>query len=358
MVPVGAGLAGKILLLAITALLLDFPKTFWADLAWKWDGEHYLGIARTGYEWRFDGTGDSVHFAFLYPMVIRLFGGSEAAALLINNAASLAAIAVVALHLGRRPALFLALFPPFLVYGTVAYSEGLYLLLAALALWAWDRRRLEAPAGIAAGLATMARFMGGPALLVAALPWSRWKPFGRAWTLPRLAGLALIGLAGFGLWVYFIAATGAGPKELWCGYCMAQKPWGGAIVPPWQHFFDLLYGSFTNQGGTIAQHNLGPLDFAIRDALFLVPFVWGLTLLWRRAEPATLFAYSAVVLLTGITLSGTPGAALPRYLLAGYPAIAIVGTRLTSRGAWASYAAAGVVLGAHGLAHHLYGYWS
>ncbi|HEX2066624.1 MAG TPA: hypothetical protein VHI93_07410 [Candidatus Thermoplasmatota archaeon] len=349
LVPVGVAAAAKLAMALLAYVLLDQDPNLLRRMAIVWDGEHYLAIARTGYQHRFEGPGDSPHFAFLYPMVVRLLGSTEAVALLVNNLASLAAVGVVAWHLGRRPALFLALFPSWLVYGSVAYSEGLYVLLAAIALALWERSLGwgQAWGGLAAGAAAMARFMGGPALVAAAIPWGRWR------SMPRWAGLALLGLCGAATWGWLWWATGD-----FLGYFAAQKAWGGEITWPWLHFDWLLHGWFTNQSGTLATGNLGPFDFAIRDLLFLVPSVWGLALLCRRPGGAPLVAYSLVILLTGVCTAGTPAAALPRYLVAGFPAIAILGTRLTSRGAWAAYATAAIVVATHGLGHHLYGYWS
>jgi hypothetical protein len=359
------------------------PAAAWGlmmdDMASSWDGEHYLWIATEGYEWRYDDSGDSVHFAFGYPTLMRPFCASDAdwtgpasatvgcktAALLINNLASVLAVAVVALHLGRRPAMFLALFPSWLVFGTVAYSEGLYVLLAALAFWAWDRRRHEWAGGLAAAGAAAVRFMGGPMLAVAALPWRGWNPLGgwRSWS--RWLAIAIVAAAGIGIWLYLWQATDPTAPPWNCGYCEAQRGWGGELVGPWARIDFLLNGWFTTQSceprslaGCLAQYNTGPIEFVLRDLLFVIPYAWGLVLLWRRPDGAGLFASCALVLALGLSIGGTPAAALPRYLLAGFPAIAIVGERLSSRAAWVAYASAGLLLGTHGMVRHLYGYWS
>lgn len=344
--PVAVAAAAKVALLLITWLVLDRPDWFWAKLATAWDGEHYLRIARDGYQFRFQGDGDSVHWAFLYPAFIQLLGGSNAAALIINNLASLGAVAVVAWHFGSRPAMFLALFPSFLVFGSVAYSEGLFLLLGALAL-AWLERQYHIRGGIAASLAVMVRYMGGPFFILAAIPWRRPRTWSSAWSLGILA------VTGTALWLFLWHWTG-----YFMGYYEAQRPWGGGLTTPWGHFDWLLHGWFTTQGGTVAQGNLGPVDFVVRDVLFLVPAIWGLVLLWPRRNGTGTFAYSLGVVLLALCLDGTPAAALPRYMLAAFPAIAILGNKLHSWEAWATYAATGLFLGVHGLAHHVAGYWS
>jgi hypothetical protein len=367
-------------------------------MAWQWDGEHYLRVAREGYAWHLDpdDPGDSVHFAFLYPALIRLFGGSGAAAVAINNLCSLAAVGVVAWHWGPRPALALALFPSWLVYGTVGYSEGLFVLLAAVGIAFVERGRLVV-GGLVAGLAACARYLGGPALLLAAMPWPKSRPGRlRRWLAKEIAALRLdwwawltnalhripaalaAALDWLGRavtypfrrprhWIAFaiVAATGTALAAwMWwqtgkvLGYYESQKPWGGAVGGPWEHFDWLLHGWFTLQGGPIAPWgNLSPVDFVARDLLFLAPVVAGLGLLWDSGRP-TSFAYSLTIVLIAVCTTGTPAVGLPRYLAAAFPAIGAVGGQVRSGWAWATCAVAAAALATQGLAHHLYRYWS
>lgn len=354
LLPVAVALAAKVAMLAIAFLVLDRPADFWHRLAWNWDGSHYLGIAADGYAFRFDGSGDSVHFAFLYPAVIRALGGSAVAAVVLNNACSLAAVAVVAWRWGPRAGLALALFPSWLVYGTVAYSEGLYVLLAAIAIVSLERG-WQLAGGLSAGLAACARYLGGPALLLATVPW-------RAWQVPRkYVAFALVSLSGLAICAWMWYQTG----EV-LGYYESQRPWGGKVAWPWDHFSWLLHGWFTTQGcpnqnlaGCVAASHLSPIDFVVRDVLFSIPIVAGLGYLWKRGTESTpSFVYSLVIFLTAICTSGTPAAALPRYVVAAFPAIAALGANIRHPWAWIAYAVAGIILGAHGMAHHLFGYWS
>ncbi|HUR26334.1 MAG TPA: hypothetical protein VM327_10020 [Candidatus Thermoplasmatota archaeon] len=345
--PVAVAFAAKAAMLLLAYVMLDRPDDFWQRIAWNWDGEHYIGIAMNGYAYHFDGSGDSVHFAFLYPLLIRAFGGSPVAAVAINNVLSLAAVAVVAWHWGPRAGTALALFPAWLVYGTVAYSEGTFVFLAAVAIIALERG-WQAFGGVAAGMAACARYLGGPALLLAAFPW-------RAWRFPRrYVAFALVSLSGLALCVWMWYQTG----EV-LGYYESQKPWGGKVAWPWAHFDWLLHGWFTLQGGPIQGGNLSPIDFVLRDVLFAIPIVSGLVLLWRRGAAASpSFAYSLAIFLTALCTSGTPAAAFPRYVAVAFPAIAVLGASIRHPWAWTAYVIAGVMMAAHGLSHHLFGYWS
>jgi hypothetical protein len=345
--PVVVAAVAKAAMLLVAYVMLDQPADFWHRIAWNWDGEHYLGIAENGYAFHFDGSGDSVHFAFLYPMLIRALGGSAVAAVLLNNGLSIAAVAVVAWHWGPRGAMALALFPSWLVYGTVAYSEGLYVFLAAVAIAALERG-WQAASGVMAGLAACARYLGGPALLLATFPWRDWK------APRRYVAFALVSLSGLAICVWMWYQTG----EV-LGYYESQRPWGGKVAWPWMHFDWLLHGWFTLQGGAIQGGNLSPIDFVVRDVLFSIPIVAGLVVLWKvRDLSMPSFVYSLVIFLTAICTSGTPAAALPRYVLAAFPAIAALGSTIRHPWMWTAYVLAGVMLGAHGMAHHLFGYWS
>lgn len=424
-VPVLVAALAKVAVLLLTFFVLQQPDDFQHRLAFQWDGEHYLCIAGNtdplcdprgeGYQFHFEGEGDSVHFAFLYPLLIRLLGGSAFAALAISNVCSVAAVAVVAWHWGPRPALALALFPSWLVYGSVGYSEGLYVLLAAVGLALVERGR-QLAGGAAAGLAACARYLGGPALLLAMVPWSR-SGQGTKWTrglwaaVLSLTGLrfvawllrgippsfrwltavidglsflafgaaAVLALVASALfvrvhardwrqWVAFTVVSIAGlALAAWMawqtgetlGYYESQKPWGGKVSWPWEHFEWLLTGWFTLQGGPIAPWgNLSPIDFVVRDLLFLAPVTAGLVLLWRQGRASPSFVYSLVVVLIAVCTSGTPAAALPRYLLAAFPAIGAVGGAVRSPWAWSVYVVVGIALGTQGLAHHLFRYWS
>lgn len=344
-VPVAVALLAKVAVVALTYVMLQEPDGFWHRMAWSWDGTHYLGIAKDGYQFRFEGEGDSVAFAPLYPLLIRLAGGSATAAMVLSNACSLAAVAVIAWHWGQRPAMAFALFPSWLVFGTVAYTEGLYVLVAATGLALVERGRL-ALGGLASGLAVAARYMGGPALLLAAVPWREWREPRKWLAFALVAGAGVVAFAALWFW------TGA-----FFGYYEAQRPWGAALAWPWEHFDWLLTGWFTLQGGSIQSGNLSPIDFVQRDVLFGLPVLAGILLLFReRRLPSAV--YSLVVFLSALCTIGTPAVSFPRFMAAAFPAIGAVGARMRDPWLWMAYAVGAIVLAAHGLAHHLYRFWS
>lgn len=143
-----------------------YPKSPY--LAWIWgnyDGEHYLYIAKWGYqEFKF------AFFPFL-PLLIylvnRLTGISHlAAGILINNLAFFAALAIIyktiLLDYDEKIALkslfFLAIFPVSFYFGAV-YTESLYLLLTSLSFY-FARKANWTKAGTLGYLAGITRLQG------------------------------------------------------------------------------------------------------------------------------------------------------------------------------------------------------
>jgi Gpi18-like mannosyltransferase len=134
-----------------------------------------------GYEYAADGRWHSIAFFPLYPIIVtlvmRLGIGFDLAGLLVNNLCFLAMLVVVFRWVERRKDVttarwtvaFLALFPLSL-FGSVTYSEGLFMLMTSLALRDFDRRHYGA-ATLWTALASLARPTGVllfPAFVIAA----------------------------------------------------------------------------------------------------------------------------------------------------------------------------------------------
>jgi len=178
------------------------PRHPWPLQPWlSWDSVHYLRIARQGYP----AAGADLGFFPLLPLLLRLLGASDWAAVGLAFALGLAGLAVLAGLTARvwdrevavRVAWIAAFWPAALVWSAV-YTEGLFLALAAGGLWAAWRGQAPAAAllGAAAGLLR-------PNGLMLALPLLALLPAGRA----RLAAAApVLGAAAFA--VYFWLQTG------------------------------------------------------------------------------------------------------------------------------------------------------
>jgi len=173
--------------------------------AWlSWDAVHYLRIARDGYP----AAASSVDNGFfpLLPAVLHALGAQPGPALAFSFLAGLAGVAVLAAltasllgeDAARRTAWIASWWPEAFVLSAV-YTEGIFLALAAGALWAAWKRHPVLAAGL--GAAAGALRPTGAAL---AVPLFVLLPAGRA----RLAALApCLGAAGFAGYLWIITGT-------------------------------------------------------------------------------------------------------------------------------------------------------
>ena len=140
-----------IVMLAIAPLLPAPPGGIAATVGWgvfaAWDSDFYERIAVFGYN-----TPHAIAFFPLFPLLVRglmtLGLPFVVAGTLVNNLAFLAALIfihnwVASSHsksIARWTTVVLTLFP-LSIFGTVIYSEGLYLLFSAVALRAFEQKR-------------------------------------------------------------------------------------------------------------------------------------------------------------------------------------------------------------------------
>jgi Gpi18-like mannosyltransferase len=177
----------------------DLTPTFGWDLFARWDGGGYAEIATIGYEYDLDADKYSVAFFPLFPMVIHglmtLGIPAKVAGTLVNNLAFLGALGV-AYHWVRnchgvsaaRWTTAVLAWSPFSLFGTVIYTEGLFLLLTTAALQAFDKRQ-HAWAALWGAMATATRVPG--AALVPAFLYVAWRE--RRPAIAYAAGLAASG---------------------------------------------------------------------------------------------------------------------------------------------------------------------
>jgi hypothetical protein len=162
------------------------PKLGW-DLFTHWDGVWYERVATQGYDYVNDDQQNSIAFFPLFPLLIYLLmkGGVSfaVAGTLINNLAFLGALVVLygwvePIHGAKTARWVTAILAwcPFSVFGTVTYTEGLFLLCTTAALRAFDQKQYRWAAFWGA-LATATRAPGivlVPAFLIVA--WREKRP--------------------------------------------------------------------------------------------------------------------------------------------------------------------------------------
>ncbi|MBW4634094.1 MAG: hypothetical protein KME30_19970 [Iphinoe sp. HA4291-MV1] len=231
-----------------------------------WDSVHYRSIAASGYEFTNDGDQHNLAFFPVFPLAIWVFmrfGLSfEVAGTLINNLAFFAVLYCIYFwveeHCGTKEARWttaVVAWCPLSMFGTVIYTEGLYLLLSTAALRAFDKKQYHwtilwgamATATRPTGLALI------PAFLLAA--WRQRRPF-----IAYVAGCATaMGVLLFSLYcaIQFGDAL---------GFLHAQHGWRPSLGFDRQGWLDMLLQiaiGTSNWEYSAIQDYLHPLFFGV-----------------------------------------------------------------------------------------------
>ncbi len=284
---------------------LGYGTNVWA----RWDSVFFVRIAKHGYDHA------SAAFAPLYPGLVSLlghvfFGHYVLAGIVVSLACTLGAFVLLYTlaeqRLGaegaRRAVLYLAVFPMALFLQAV-YSESLFLLLTLGAFLLAERGRFAA-AGIATGLAILARIAG--IALLPAFALLAWRQPGRR---RSLAGLALA-----------LPVAAIYPLLLWqqvgdpWAFAHAQNRWHRHFSPlggVWQAFVH-----WTPSGAGV--HHAVAVN--AEDLLFLAIFLVLTAVTWRRFGAVYgLFAAVSLAIPLNYPSSRWPLLSLPRFGLVVFP---------------------------------------
>lgn len=295
------------LLIAITMLLIAplFPATstgvtatFSWDVFYAWDSVWYEKIMTSGYDLSSEvNQMPTVAFFPLFPLLSRIvmFIGlsPKVAAILVNNSAFFAALIILYFWVEElygtstaRWATATLAWCPYSLYGTVIYTEGLFLLCTTSALRAFDKKQYIWAAFW--GILSTATRVPGMALMPAFL-FVSWKE--RRGVKAYIASLTV----GLGISLYSIYCQIKFGDAL--AFIHAQKAWrGDATGFAWQGWWKMLMQitvGFTNfESGYInIKDPLHPLLFLIivvlgcllwrfRLHLGMIKFRYGLYFLW------------------------------------------------------------------------------
>lgn len=295
------------------------PRSAYSVLT-RWDGQWYARIATFGYG-HFRVAPDGGHrydYAFfpLLPLIERA-GHSLTGLAPVNvglvvswTAGAVAAAGICALgaelhspRVGFVTAALWSLLPMSAVMA-LSYSDTLLAALAAWGLLALLRQRwliaglLGAAAGFArptgAGLVVTVVVAG----VIAAVQHRHWRP-------AVAAVLAPAGLLGYLAWVGVQTGSPTGYFD---------------VTEGWHNGFD---GGLSFVRWTFT---LGPLAILVIAGVIVLVALW--LLLIRDREPWPIILYTAVIVAMALTTSGFFGSK-PRYLLAAFPLLLPVATRLT-----------------------------
>ncbi|MGB5962161.1 MAG: mannosyltransferase family protein [Coleofasciculaceae cyanobacterium] len=263
---------------------LDFvpgfvPKPSW-DLFTHWDAAWFLDIATNGYEYLPDEKMHNVAFFPLLPLAMRglmtLGIPVQVAGFLINNTAFFGALILLYRWTeenhgvsAARWATAIMAWCPFSLYGTVVYSEGMFMLLTTASLRSFEKGQYKR-AALWGALTTATRVTGAsliPTFLL--VSWREKRPL-----IAYIAALATgLGLLSF---MIFCAIKFNDPLA----FVHVQKGWGIEAGINWSGWVEMFTTIFT------WQHS------ALKELTKVVMFFGGGYLLWylrRELSRTTLF---------------------------------------------------------------------
>jgi Gpi18-like mannosyltransferase len=265
-------------MLVIAPLLPAPPSGIVPEFGWQvfaaWDGEWYRKIVTNSYEYMPDGEQHSIAFFPLFPLVVRgvmaLGLPFNVAGTLVNNFAFLGALMLVYSWVEERHGTSAARWTtatlawcPFSLYGTVIYTEGLFLLLSTAALRAFEKQQY-ARVALWGALASATRVTGAmlvPAFLVVAWREGRKTP---AYLASLATSLGLLLFSGY-CWLRF---------GDFLAFVHVQQAWGGTRGFAWQEWLRIIrqavVGSIDASTGAIKNPTHGLLFLGICAAASLL----------------------------------------------------------------------------------------
>jgi Gpi18-like mannosyltransferase len=293
-----------------------------------WDTGHYLDIASGGYD-----TFERHAFFPLYPLVLRatdaLPGGQRVAGPIVTMLIALAALLIIqrlAEHEFNRPTaartvFYLVAFPTAL-FLYAPYNEGLFVLFAAVALYA-ARKQMWLLASLSAALAGTVRTFG--VLLLIPLAYEYFRIYRRPrWSALYLA-LVPAGLAAYSL--YCRLTTGD-----WLAFAHAQDHWHRGYT--WPLLPQLHAAQLLNGIPVLSSRSLLYIQQLVLFLLAVTCLILMIVGPWKfRRDQHYLTVYSAVLLLPLLVTEVGPDdplGSLPRFLLEVIPMFLLL-ARIGSR---------------------------
>lgn len=304
-------------------------------LGYHLDSVYYVNIAGRGYY-------DDADYAFppLYPMIIRLvsFGFDRIfVAVVVANLFYIASILLfykTALlymdeTLSSAATLCYAFFPPNFAYGTVAYSEPVFLAFT-IGSWYLFKKKQYLGSGLFITLASLTRLAGVLLFPITSFAylwgWLRDKGWGCKKVFSDLMKLNIISVITV-YWLFFGASSGVGNNVSDLGYWGSISHSLSSHLNNWGTYIGFPFSS------VMWLWNMGSPS-AVHITLFLVVFlILGVSL--RRISPELLF-YSVflIVFYTSITYTTdkwSTSMPIVRYLGTVWPVYLAMGVKLKDR---------------------------
>ena len=282
--------------------------------------------------------GISANYAFApgYPTLIRLMnlfaGNYLLSAALISNFFSVLAV-VVLYHIAKiyfssteslYASLAFLLFPTFVTYGLVSYSEPVYITFAMLAVYFFLKRRYFY-FGITSSVAVLCSFINIliPIVFLSIILLSSFIPrlfggkvldsFSKGTEVLPKFGLAWLAapLLTLGIWMYFLDVRSGIQNALF----VAQGPWGVALANPIAQLQSFFTGVLSKQGNPVQQ--------LLMRYVYTLPFLALVYPLWKVDRGLALYSFTFMLFV--LSLVGVAYASGPRLMLSAWPITLVFG---------------------------------
>ncbi len=290
----------------------------------QWDSMHFVNIASNGYP---IGVSNHILYAFapLYPSMITLLGGVIGdyyiSGIIVSNTFYFMSL-VVFYHVARlymnRVCAYIAttlfaIFPTYLVYGTVAYTEPVALFFA-ISSWYFFYRERYLPASVLLTLAILTRYVFmlivpiyGLFMLTRDIDGTEKRNIEWLNIDWRVLYLLIPTVSLFVLFKYFESLTG----DFFIIF-NSHVFFGDSLKTPIDQFDWFFTGFFTRI------NNLDPVQTMLERYVFTLPFSVLVLSLFRKSKD--LWVYGGVMMWITMSTVGISGIASPRIMLSAWVA--------------------------------------
>jgi len=295
-------------------------------LANRWDAHHFIEIARNGYP---SGEEIGLLFAFapMYPWMIavvgQVVGNLYVAGAVVSNVFYFLSIIsfykVARLYMDYEISCLITvafgLFPMYLTYGTLAYSEAPYLFFAT-ASWYFFKKEQYLFSSIFLTLSIFTRYISLLLVLVYGViilsnlidKYKEEKSLLKAFNF-RFLWFIIPGVCLTALFLYFQSLTG----HFFAAF-EAHGWFGDSLATPFHQFRWFFEGYFTEMNPGV-----DPILLMIQRYMFTIPFLVLTLLLFK--DDVELGLYGALFMWFTLSMEGISGVASPRIMLSAWVAM-------------------------------------
>jgi hypothetical protein len=304
-------------------------------LANRWDSHHFIEIARNGYP---TGVESDLLFAFapVYPWMItiveQVVGNLYLAGVIVSNVFYFLSIVafykVARIYMDYEKSCLLSLvfgmFPIYMVYGTLAYSEAPFLFFA-IASWYFFKKEQYFPCAILTTLSILTRYISGLLVLIYGViilsnlidRYKEEKSLLKAFDFQLLwFSIPAVCITAFFLYLHSLTGSffAAFDAHVW---------FGDTLATPYHQFVWFFEGYFTEMNPGVE-----PILMMLLRYIFTAPFFMLALILLK--DDAELGLYGVLFMWIVLSMEGISGIASPRIMLSAWVAFLAFKGRMSS----------------------------